>query len=105
MHAVAATTALLSRTVISAVPSPTHSHTPMPTDIETSPAPAAQCPFHNGNGNGSKIQQTAGGGTSNEQWWPKRLKVELLHQHSTKSNPMGAEFDWGERMPGNQGMQ
>jgi len=36
----------------------------------------------------------AGGGTSNQDWWPNRLKIELLHQHSSKSDPMGAEFDY-----------
>ena len=42
----------------------------------------AKCPFHH----------TAGGGTTNRDWWPNRLKVELLHQHSEKSNPMGPKF-------------
>ncbi|MFC0018108.1 catalase/peroxidase HPI [Roseibacillus persicicus] len=37
---------------------------------------------------------TAGGGTSNEDWWPNRLKIELLNQHSNKSNPLGEEFDY-----------
>jgi catalase-peroxidase len=43
-----------------------------------------KCPFHH----------AAGGGTSNRDWWPKQLKVELLHQHSSKSNPMGEDFDY-----------
>ncbi len=34
------------------------------------------------------------GGTSNRDWWPNRLKLELLHQHSEKSNPMGEDFDY-----------
>src|ERR1700678_1730283 len=46
----------------------------------------SKCPFH----------QTAGGGTSNRDWWPKQLKVELLHQHSPKSNPMGGDFNYAE---------
>ncbi len=46
----------------------------------------AQCPFHH----------TAGGGTSNRDWWPKQLKVELLRQHSSKSNPMGHDFNYAE---------
>ena len=33
-------------------------------------------------------------GTTNTDWWPKQLKVELLHQHSSKSNPMGEDFDY-----------
>ncbi len=46
----------------------------------------AQCPFH----------QTAGGGTTNQDWWPNQLKVELLHQHSAKSNPLGEAFDYAK---------
>ncbi len=44
----------------------------------------AKCPFHH----------TAGGGTSNRDWWPNQLKLELLHQHSSKSDPMGADFNY-----------
>ncbi len=35
-------------------------------------------------------------GTTNRDWWPKQLKVELLHQHSSKSNPMGGDFNYAE---------
>ena len=38
----------------------------------------------------------AGGGTSNQDWWPNRLRVELLHQHSTKSDPMGKGFNYAK---------
>jgi catalase-peroxidase len=34
------------------------------------------------------------GGTSNQDWWPNQLKLELLHQHSCKSNPMGKDFNY-----------
>jgi len=44
----------------------------------------AKCPF----------TQTAGGGTTNRDWWPNQLKLELLNQHSSKSDPMGADFDY-----------
>jgi catalase-peroxidase len=44
----------------------------------------SKCPFHH----------AAGGGTTNRDWWPSQLKVELLHQHSTKSDPMGEDFDY-----------
>ena len=44
----------------------------------------AKCPFH----------QAAGGGTTNSHWWPDSLRLDLLHQHSTKSDPMGADFDY-----------
>ena len=46
----------------------------------------AKCPFHH----------AAGGGTTNQDWWPNQLKLELLHQHSSKSNPMGEDFDYAK---------
>ncbi|WP_050468435.1 catalase/peroxidase HPI [Herbaspirillum chlorophenolicum] len=46
----------------------------------------AKCPFNH----------TAGGGTTNRDWWPKQLRLDLLAQHSSKSNPMGAGFDYAE---------
>ena len=46
----------------------------------------ARCPFHH----------SAGGGTTNQEWWPNRLKVELLHQHSSKSDPMNDGFDYAK---------
>lgn len=46
----------------------------------------AKCPFHH----------TAGGGTTNQNWWPNQLKLELLHQHSSKSNPMSEDFDYAK---------
>ena len=45
-----------------------------------------QCPFNH----------TAGGGTSNRDWWPNQLRLELLHQHSAKSDPMGEDFDYAK---------
>src|SRR5512144_1796134 len=38
----------------------------------------------------------AGGGTTNRDWWPKQLRVDLLHQHSSKSDPMGKDFDYAK---------
>ncbi|MDQ3494899.1 MAG: catalase/peroxidase HPI [Pseudomonadota bacterium] len=35
-------------------------------------------------------------GTSNRDWWPQQLRLDLLHQHSSKSNPMGADFNYAE---------
>ena len=39
---------------------------------------------------------TAGGGVSNRDWWPKQLNLRILHQHSAKSDPMGADFDYAQ---------
>jgi catalase-peroxidase len=47
----------------------------------------SQCPFNHG---------AAPGATTNQDWWPNQLKLELLHQHSAKSNPMGEEFDYAK---------
>jgi catalase-peroxidase len=51
-----------------------------------SDATQAKCPFNH----------TIGAGTANKDWWPKHLPVDLLHQHSAKSDPMGANFDYAE---------
>lgn len=52
----------------------------------------SKCPFHNGT-----IQFGAeGGGTKNKDWWPKQLRVNILRQHSSKSNPMEEDFDYAE---------
>jgi len=58
----------------------------------------SKCPFNAGDG--SKIHHASGGGTTNHDWWPNRLKVELLHQHSSKSDPMGADFDYAREFKG-----
>lgn len=39
---------------------------------------------------------SASGGTSNKDWWPNRLNLGILHQHSSKSNPMGEDFNYAE---------
>jgi len=40
--------------------------------------------------------QTAGGGTTNRDWWPNQLRLDILHQHSSKSNPMGEGFNYAK---------
>ncbi|WP_298036702.1 catalase/peroxidase HPI [uncultured Desulfuromonas sp.] len=45
---------------------------------------------------GRTSKQTAGGGTSNRDWWPNRLNLHILHQHSSLSNPMGEAFNYAE---------
>ncbi|MCE9545105.1 MAG: catalase/peroxidase HPI [Planctomycetia bacterium] len=44
--------------------------------------------------NPSSLHNTAGGGTTNRDWWPNELRLDLLHQHSSKSNPMDAGFNY-----------
>ncbi|HYW76957.1 MAG TPA: catalase/peroxidase HPI, partial [Gammaproteobacteria bacterium] len=38
----------------------------------------------------------AGGGMNNEDWWPNRLRLDILRQHGPVSNPMGEDFDYAE---------
>ncbi len=38
----------------------------------------------------------AGGGASNQDWWPNQLRIDLLHQHSSKSDPMGKGFNYAK---------
>ncbi len=40
------------------------------------------------------INHAAGGGTTNQDWWPNQLRLDLLNQHSSKSNPMDEDFDY-----------
>ncbi len=42
------------------------------------------------------IKHTAGGGTSNRDWWPDQLNLDILRQHSNKSDPMGEDFNYAE---------
>jgi catalase-peroxidase len=37
-----------------------------------------------------------GGGTSNRDWWPNQLRLDILHQHPSKSNPMGEDFNYAK---------
>jgi catalase-peroxidase len=45
---------------------------------------------------GSAHEHATGKGTSNRDWWPNQLRLEILHQHSSKSDPMGSEFNYAE---------
>ena len=48
----------------------------------------SKCPFHQA--------ASAGGGATNQDWWPNRLKTELLSQQSSKSDPMGSDFNYAQ---------
>lgn len=52
---------------------------------------SGNCPFLNGNMQRAKA---AGGGTSNRDWWPNLLPLNILRRHSTLSNPMGPDFNY-----------
>ena len=51
-----------------------------------------KCPFLNG----SMDSHAAGGGTRNRDWWPNQLKLSILRQHSSKTNPLESDFDYAE---------
>jgi catalase-peroxidase len=51
----------------------------------------SKCPFSNG-----MLKQSAGSGTRNRDWWPNQLKLNILRQHSSLSNPMGETFNYAE---------
>ncbi|WP_256472107.1 catalase/peroxidase HPI [Flavobacterium sp. B183] len=51
----------------------------------------SKCPFHNG-----QMKETAGTGTSNKDWWPNRLNLNILRQHSSLSDPMEKDFNYAE---------
>ncbi|OJY28314.1 MAG: catalase/peroxidase HPI [Rhodobacterales bacterium 65-51] len=51
--------------------------------------PAGRCPVMH-----HSLPQTTLGGRGNKDWWPNQLNLSILHQHSPKSDPMGAGFDY-----------
>src|SRR5471032_464274 len=60
----------------------------MSTPIDTPTPDDAKCPFH------ATGRPVAGGGTGNRDWWPNQLRVDLLNQHSNRSNPLGESFNY-----------
>lgn len=66
----------------------------MSTSNDPSNTPSAgKCPFH---AETATPTQSAGGGTGNRDWWPNQLRVDLLNQHSNRSNPLGENFNYRE---------
>ena len=51
----------------------------------------SKCPF-----SGGALKQSAGSGTRNRDWWPNQLKLNILRQNSSLSNPMGETFDYAK---------
>src|SRR3569833_556718 len=52
----------------------------------------SKCPFHNG----SMKSNVGGSGTKNRDWWPNQLKLGILRQHTSATNPMGEDFNYAE---------
>ncbi|WP_445731952.1 catalase/peroxidase HPI [Mariniflexile sp.] len=51
----------------------------------------SKCPYSSGS-----VKNSAGGGTSNRDWWPNQLNLNILRQHDSRSNPMGSDFNYAE---------
>lgn len=51
----------------------------------------SKCPF-----SGSTLKPTVAGGAGNKDWWPEQLNLKILHQHSSKSDPMGQGYNYAE---------
>lgn len=60
-------------------------------DFEMNNASAANCPFLSGTNN-----KTSGGGTTNRDWWPNELRLNILRQHASKSSPMAKDFNYSK---------
>ncbi len=50
---------------------------------------SSKCPYL-----GGALKETAGGGTNNLDWWPNQLRLNVLRQNSSLTNPMDADFDY-----------
>ncbi|MBH0231400.1 catalase/peroxidase HPI [Halobacillus yeomjeoni] len=66
-------------------------------EMQNSKASAGECPFSHG----EKSQEESAitpvkVGTTNKDWWPNQLNLDILHQHDKKTDPFGEEFDYAE---------
>ncbi|MFT4850158.1 MAG: catalase-peroxidase, partial [Sediminicola sp.] len=63
--------------------------------MDSSNGDISKCPFM-----GGEQKQSAGGGTSNRDWWPNQLKLNILRQNDSKSDPMGQGFNYAKEFKG-----
>ncbi len=59
--------------------------------MNSSKGDSSKCPYL-----GGQHKNSAGNGTDNRKWWPNELKLNILRQHASKSNPMGKDFNYAE---------
>src|SRR5450631_1265477 len=64
---------------------------PVPTKQEQELAGEVKCPFSDG-----ARRHTAAGAANNAEWWPNQLSLNVLHEHSSLSDPMDKEFNYAE---------
>jgi len=57
-------------------------------------APGGMCPVMSGKAGPQR--HTVAGALSNRDWWPNQLNLQILHQNSAKSDPMGADFNYAD---------
>jgi catalase-peroxidase len=63
--------------------------------MDSSNGDISKCPFM-----GGEQKQSAGGGTTNRDWWPNQLKLNILRQNDSKSDPMGQGFNYAKEFKG-----
>jgi catalase-peroxidase len=49
----------------------------------------SKCPVQS-----ARLMNVGGGGTKNRDWWPDQLKLDILRQHTSVTNPLGSDFDY-----------
>lgn len=64
----------------------------------SNPNDMSKCPFHGGGARMTPKEKppVAGDGTRNDDWWPNRLRLNILRQHAERSNPMDSDFNYAE---------
>ena len=77
---------------------PTEYAAPAKSEPNAQVAGEAKCPFDPASANGAAPSNVAErhAAMSNRDWWPNHLRLDLLHQHSELSNPMGEEFNYAD---------
>ncbi|HCT70433.1 MAG TPA: hypothetical protein DF409_04620, partial [Bacteroidales bacterium] len=60
--------------------------------MEDNPKNESKCPVTGA----TKKHSVGAAGTKNPDWWPNQLKLNILRQHSERSNPMGKDFNYAE---------
>ncbi|MEM1069454.1 MAG: peroxidase family protein, partial [Planctomycetota bacterium] len=90
VRTLAGTAVLSASTLVSA-------QVPVTTLTDSAAASGAEkCPVIGGTPREAYDRHTAAGAMSNGDWWPEQLNLQILHQNSLKSDPMGADFDYAE---------
>ncbi len=77
------------------------SQSPSSATVDSGPVAAdaadkMQCPVIGGTERPALQRTTAAGGMSNADWWPNQLNLKILQQNSSKTDPMGADFNYAE---------